>query len=389
MNAPSRILFVHNSADIYGASRVLLRLIRGLDRSRFEPIAVLPEDGPLSAMLAASGVRILFHPSLSILDRSVVRIGGALRFALQFPASVLFLYQTIRKHRIALVHTNTGVMPSSALAATLSRIPHIWHIREWFGEFRQAWPLLSRYILALSSKVLCISRAVAEQFPPSSKLLTVYDGMDPHELSPADKRTRAEARSKFGLPNTAFVAGCVGRIKWMRKGQEHLIRAAGLLARDGIEVHLLIVGAPFKGNESHLTRLHDLAAELGISNRVIFAGEIQDPATAYAAMDVFVLPSEQPEPFGMVMLEAMAAGVPVVASRLGGPIEVVVDGETGVLFQPGKATELAHALATLKNSPELASKMGKAGRDRLITRFAPADTLKAISCVYANLVRCR
>ena len=141
---PIRVLCVHNSADIYGASRCLVRLLKLLDRSRFSPLVILPEAGPLQAMIEEAGVEVVVHPRLSAVTRQSYHSWRLLLFLLNFPLSVLFLWGLIWRRRIDIVHTNTGVMVSPALAAWLARVPHLWHIRDWFQEFRAVWGPYSR-----------------------------------------------------------------------------------------------------------------------------------------------------------------------------------------------------------------------------------------------------
>ena len=136
-----RVLYVHNSSDIYGASRSLVRLLRTLDREKFEPFVLLPADGPLAAQLRAMAVPVIVFPQLSVITREVFHSWRLLLFALHLPLSALALRRVLRRERIALVHTNTGVILSPGLAAWLSGVPHVWHIRDWFQEFESFWRL--------------------------------------------------------------------------------------------------------------------------------------------------------------------------------------------------------------------------------------------------------
>ncbi len=136
---PVDILYVHNSADIYGASRSLARLLGRLDRRRFGALVVLPEEGPLRRWLEELGVGVVLQPGLPVITRALVRSPGLLAFPFRFLASAVTLRRLIRRRGVGLVHTNTGVIPSPALAARWAGVPHIWHIRDWFQEFRQFW----------------------------------------------------------------------------------------------------------------------------------------------------------------------------------------------------------------------------------------------------------
>jgi glycosyltransferase involved in cell wall biosynthesis len=381
-----RILYVNNGADIYGASRCLIRLLQALDRTRYIPLVLLPEDGPLRQRLEDLGVEVVFHPRLSVITRRVFRSWRILIFFLEFPMSVLFLWWLIRRRNIDLVHTNTGVMVSPGLAAKLAGVPHLWHIRDWFQEFRQIWKPYSSYILWSSDAVIAISQAVASQFIENSKISVIYDGCALDEFYSDETEEGRQFRSKFGL-GTDFVVGCVGRIKLRRKGQEVLVRAAAILKARGLQPKVLIIGAAYPGNESNLQSLKELINESALQDCVILTGELSDVRPAYAAMNVLVLPSAQPEPLGDVMMEAMAMTVPVIATNIGGPPEVVQDGITGFLIPPSDAEALADKIELLMNDPKLGERLGQAGPNRVKERFSLGEMISKIEALYGKWTR--
>ncbi|MBI3850099.1 MAG: glycosyltransferase [Verrucomicrobia bacterium] len=378
---PLRVLHVHNSADIYGASRSLVRLIKTIDRRRFKPLVVVPEEGLLKAMIEAQGVEVLVHPRLSIVTRQVFGSWRIVPFLLNYPLSVLYLWRLIRRRGIDLVHTNTGVVLSPALAARLAGVPHMWHVRDWFQEFRNVWPAFSWYVRTLSQKVIAVSHAVAGQFEPRDNVVVIHNGFSLEEFQVPRERLRGEFRARYGLDGE-FVVGCVGRIKLVRKGQEVLVRATALLKKRGLDIKALIVGAPFPGNESHLTQLQELVGELGIADRVVFTGELADARAAYAAMDVYAMTSAQPEPFGGVVMEAMSMGLPVIATNIGGSLDQVVGGVTGEFVPPDDATSLADGIERMMRKPELRQQMGSAARERIASQFSLPEMVHKIEHLF-------
>jgi glycosyltransferase involved in cell wall biosynthesis len=383
---PIRILYILNSADIYGASRCLARMCAALDRARFTPVVALSEDGPLVALLKKAGVEEIVHAKMSVITRRVFKSWRLLPFLLSIPIGALQLRFIIRKHRIDIVHTNVGVIPSAPLGAWLARVPHVWHIRDWYGEFRGLWKWYRRFILVFSDAVVCVSRAVANQFPQNPKVIVVHDCLPLEEFAVDQARLRAEFRKKFEIDPDRFVAGCIGRIKFVRKGQEHLVRAVAILRAQNVDLTALIVGAPSSGNEDHLQRLRALANELGVADRVIFAGELPDPLPAFAALDVFVLTSAQPEPFGGVVMEAMCMSKPVIATALGGSLDQVVEGETGFLIPPADPDALAEKILILLKDQTLRTRMGAAARRRIETHFTLSQMIKKIEALYLELL---
>lgn len=385
MQPRPRILYVNNSADLYGASRALLRVLLPLRERGFEPVVVLPEHGPLHERIEALGMKVVVDPGLSIVDRASLKSFRALGFFLGFPLSVIRFFNLIRRERIALVHTNTAVMPSPALAAWFAGVPHVWHMREIFDEFRSGWKIYWRYLNAFSTRIPCMSEAIAAQFPNRAKTRVLFDGLPLEEYPRAASNSKTEAKAKFQL-GSGLVIGCVGRIKFVRKGQEVLVQAAALLKQRGLSMKLLLVGAPAPGNEEHGERLRKLIHDLGLADEVVMPGELADPKPAYAAMDIFVLPSAQAEPFGLVVLEAMAMGCPVVATAIGGPLTIVAEGETGFLVPPGDAKVLADKLEVLLRDDALRERMAAAGRERLETKFSFANTVNELEALYREVL---
>jgi len=376
-----RILFVTNAADLYGSNRSLLRLLPQLPRERFLPLVVLPEDGPLKPLLESTGVEVVVHRGLSVINRQVFRSWRLLPFFFQFPFSAVFLRRLIRRRHIDLVHTNSGVVISPALAARWAGVPHVWHIRDWFQEFRALWRPYARYILWGSRRVIAVSKPIAAQFPPDSRIIVINNGFSLAEFAVDKPALARQFRERYGLGED-FVVGCVGRIKQWRKGQEFLIQAAALLEKRGRRARYLIVGSPAPGNEIHLERLQQLIREQGLERSVVLTGELADPKPAYAAMEVFVLPSAQPEPFGGVVMEAMAMGVPVVATHIGGSVEQVAEGETGFLVPPADSAALADRIERLMADPLLRQRMGRAGPERIARHFSVEQMTGRIIQIY-------
>ena len=380
-----RILSVNNTADIYGASRCMERVFSRFAEDGHEVHAVLPERGPLVALLEARGVHVHFHPGLSVVDRARMRsVAGCLRFVLGFPSSVLWLGRLMLRLQIDVVHSNSVVIASPAAAALLTRRRHVWHVRELLGEFGALWRPYQRLVHRLSDAIVAISRCTRDQFAPElrDKISVIYDGLD-ETASTVNASHRDQLR---GLaPEGATLVGVVGRIKFHRKGQEVLVRAAGLLRERHPEARYLIIGSASPGNEDQVTQLQALIAKLGVGDIVSLAGESDDPASVFAALDIAVAPSVQPEPFGCVVMEAMAVGTSVVGSCAGGIAEQIIDGESGLLFTPGDAASLAEALHRLLSDPELRSAMAANALRRVCTTFSLDGTYQSMASLFDRL----
>jgi len=334
------VLLVGHSGDMYGASRSLIKLLRILEQ-HYTVYVILPDAGVLYDHLTSiipSG-RIILNEDLYIFTRKSFKLKYLASTFLRFSRNLISLIKIIRKFNIEIVHTNSGVVPAPALAAKLSGRKHIWHIREWFGDFKQFWPLYSAYMTRLSDKVVCVSKTMAEQFGNARNILSIYNGFEvPKKLNEAP--LSEELKNK--LNNADLVLGCTSRIRLIRKGQEYLIEAIGILTqKTGKNIQAVLIGDYVPGYESQREYITEMISKYGLKERIHFLGHLKDPLPYYQLFDVFVLPSGEPEPFGGVIMEAMSLGLPVIGSNGGGTKEQIADGWNGYLFENKNAGDLA------------------------------------------------
>jgi glycosyltransferase involved in cell wall biosynthesis len=381
-----RILFIHSGSDLYGASRSLLRLASRFAHDGADVLAVLPYNGPLLNALEAQGVTVQIQKNLSVIERKKIQgFSGAIRFALGLIPSVKSLFLLIKHFKPDLIHTMTSVLPSSGLAAKLNRTPHVWHVRESFGEFGRWWEYYQHYMAWLSSQIVCVSTPIAEQFKPilrSRKVNVIHNGFPEEEfIDPEEERIRA-FKSGFSLKDGQVLVGVVGRIKFRRKGQEIFVNAAYRLRDRFPNARFLCIGSPFPDNESHLEDLLSLIHSYGLENYVIYTGEVEDVKAAIAALDILVLSSTQPEPFAGVVIEGMALSRAIVATSCGGSPEQVDDGVSGYLVEPGDAVSMAAAIEKLLENPDRRQEFGENGRARFLERFEFEPFYKKILDLY-------
>ena len=386
-----RILFIHSGSDLYGASRSLLRLSSRLVHDGVTVLTVLPYDGPLHDALQAKGVEVLVQKDLAVIERKKIQsFFGVIRFIVGALLSVINLLVLIKKFKPHLIHTMTSVIPSSGMAAKLGGIPHIWHIRESFGEFGMWWKYYQFYMRWLSSKIICVSTPIAEQFAPmlrTRKVNVIHNGFPIAEFEhPSQERIHA-FKAKFSLENIPVLIGVVGRIKFHRKGQEIFVNAAHLLKDRFPDARFLCIGSPFPDNQSHLEDLLNLIHECGLEDYVIYTGDVEDVKAAIAALDILILSSAQPEPFAGVVIEAMALSRPVVATCLGGSIEQVEDGVTGYLVEPGNAKSMAVGIEKLLEDPRRRRIFGESGRVRFLEKFEFEPFYQKILDLYNQVVQ--
>lgn len=359
-----RILFLHHLADLYGSSQSLARLTAGLVRAGDEVRVLLHEDGPLNGVLREAGARVDMLPTMPVLHRNRLRTpAAAIRLLRDARRAQREISSWLDRVRPDVVHTNTAViLPVAGAPAQMRGIPHLVHIRETFADFGPLWPPYRAWIARRADRIVCISQYLAGMFTPrqrASQVRVIHNGIPRAEFESLD----AEAIRRFRAPfEPGPVIVLVGRIKLVRKGQDVLVRAAGLLKSRFPTACYVLVGAPFPGNESHVDQLRALARECGVENCIHFTGHLDNPKIAIAACDVSVMASSTPEPLGNVTIESMALGRPLVATNIGGTPELVQNGKTGLLIPSGDPAAMADAISRLLSNPEAARAMGAAAR---------------------------
>lgn len=372
-------MYLHSSSGRYGADRQLLAVAAGLDGERYRALVVLPEDGPLAHDLRAAQIEVLIRP-LAVLRRALMSPRGLGQVARAFAADAGGLGRLARARDVALVHTNTSVTLGGAAAARIAQVPHVWHVREIYAGFERWWPGYRRLLLTADA-LPCVSSATARQFDGAPQVSVLHDGL----AMPSPPAERGAARAALGLADDAFVVAVLGRISgW--KGQDVLVRALGQPALMGRpEVVALVAGDPWRGEERQLRELHETAARLGVTARVVHAGFREDVATVYGAADVVAVPSKQPDPFPNAALEAAAAGCCVVASAHGGLPELLRHDVSGVLVAPDDSVALADALSALRDAPERRAALGAAARADVGARLTPGRMLGEVQALYDAL----
>ena len=358
------ILFVSNHGAIVGGGELsLMDLLRGLDRDRWAPILVVPEDGEVAVL--ARGLELPVH---------VIPLPTLRRPNLAGARGVTALAGLARATGAVLIHANgSRAMAYAGPAGRLASCPTFWHVR-----IADSDGLLDRALCAMATLVVATSRGVARRFSwAPAKLRVVPNGIDLARFAP--RAPSATLRAALQLPPSAPIAVSVGR-HVPEKGYRHLIDAAALLEQTNPGVHWVLVG-----DGELRSGLEAQARPLGLASRVHFMGSRNDVADLLALADVFVLPSES-EGFGRVLVEAMAMGRAIVATNVGGIPDIVLDGETGVLVEPADPVALAHAVRGLLDDPARAARLGAAGRRSAESTFSLGAHVDGVERVWDEVL---
>lgn len=380
-----RVLLVGHSGDMYGASRSLVKLARILNQ-HYTVYVLLPETGILyeALLIILPSERILLDKDLYIFTRKSFKLKYLPSTLSRFLKNLKSISKIIRKYQIDLVHTNSGVVPAPALAAKINGKKHFWHIREWFGDFKTFWPLYASYMNRFSDRIICVSKTMASQFPDQDKVQAIYNGF---VIPQINTEPPLAAVLKNTLQDADLVLGCTSRIRLIRKGQEYLIEAVGILSRrTEKKIHIVLIGDYVPGYEFQEQIITDLISKFHLENRIHFLGHVSDPLPYYKLFDVFVLPSGEPEPFGGVIMEAMSMGNPVIGSNAGGTTEQVDDGWNGYLFENQDPPDLAKKIELfLDNKPKI-ELFGARSKERIEKHFSLALHEENILRVYREVV---
>jgi glycosyltransferase involved in cell wall biosynthesis len=367
------ILHLIDSAGVSGGERYLLDLIKHSNEI-FEHIVVLPYSGPFELMLKDRGYRYVI-------------IGLAHKNALP---SILALTKCINKNKVDIIHTH-GFRANfyGRIAGMLGKIRDVSTIHVSLYDYvdtpfliRQVYILFERMLSFKTSKFICISKAMANDMirlgVGENKISLIHNGVDLDRFFP--RLVLEEKKRELGVATGVPVIGTIGRMV-TEKGQIYLIEALKYLKTEWKDLKCLFVGdGPLR------SQLMQMARDFGIEEMCIFTGIREDIEDIYPILDIFVLPSIR-EPFGLVLLEAMATEVPVIATASGGPLDIIRSGINGILVPPKDSSALANAVIIVLNNKELARTMGLAARKKVEQEFSVEKMVAEAEKVYLSLLK--
>lgn len=379
------VLYVSHTGHLGGAELSLLDLLTALP-AEVRPALACPAAGPLAGRAAAAGVRTV--PIAGTAGSLKVTPARTSRAAVELAVAAGQVARAAVRLRADVIHANSVRAGLAAVpAGRVTGRPVVVHVRDRLPRGRVADTSL-KLAAAGRTVVLANSAYTADgvtEVVPGTAVRTVHNAVDLVRFDPA-ARDRDAARGALGLPDGAFAAGVVGQITpW--KGQLEAVDAVGALAGRYPELHLLVVGeakfvdaATRYDNRAYVARLRQAIAARGLDGRIRLLGEREDVPAVLRGLDALLVPSWE-EPFGRVVLEGMAMGVPVLATRVGGPAEIVTDGRDGLLLPARAPAAWSAALDRVIADAGLRDALGAAGRRRAAD-FSPARHAAAVLAAY-------
>jgi len=372
---PAKILYISPTSQIGGGEQSLFGLITAIDHTRFTPVVLCPDEGPLVDKLRKNKISVIIFPIPRLKNfNPLINI-----------RSIYQLLYLLKKEKIALIHGNgTRENLVGGLAGIARGIPVVWHCRNLILPGMADW---ERYFYKFPSFIIANSQAVSSRFSFQgtipSKVKVIYNGVDIDEFSPGIDGNKI--RDEFGISREAILIGLVGRIG-EGKGHNYFLQAVQLVNQHCLNCRFMIVGdAIFNEGLSWKSSLIKLSEDLGISSCVTFTGYRSDIPLIMGSLDILTLATEA-EPFGRVIIEAMATGKPVIATHAGGVPEIVLDGKTGILVPPRDSYAMAEAMLTLIRDFRLRRTMGELGRERAEKVFSIKTMIKYIEELYSLLM---
>jgi glycosyltransferase involved in cell wall biosynthesis len=377
-----RVVFVDHVARLSGGEIALLRLLPALARE-VDVHVILGEEGPLVDRMRTQGISVEvlpLAPALRDLRKDTLRPRRLdLSAAARTVPYVIRLSRRIRGRGADLVHTNSlKAAFYGGAAGRLARVPVIWHLRDRIADDylpHSAVVLVRTAARLLPTAVVANSQATLDTLPALRRSRVVFNPIVPDAVE-----SRAVTAPRSGA---VTMVGIIGRLApW--KGQDVFLDAFAQAFR-GTGVRGRMIGSALFGEDAYAQELREQAKRLGIADQVEFRGFRDDVWAELAELDVLVHCSVIPEPFGQVVLEGMAAGIPVVAANAGGPAELITNGQDGVLTSPGDVRELAEALRRLDGDPALRATLGSAAYGRS-TEFTPERTAAKLLAIYREIL---
>jgi glycosyltransferase involved in cell wall biosynthesis len=365
---PKKVLHVVEDLRIGGLEKVLASIVLNLDRRKFIPqVWCLAQGGEIADDLIRAGVKL-----------NILRMTSYYN-----PLKIIKVSNYLRLSKIDIIHTH-GYFASTfgRLAAILARNPVIiTHIHTTYFGFKKRNILIERFLSYFTDKIVCVSRSTREftekiERIDKNKTCLIYNGS---KTENGDIVKTLIDRASFALTADDLVIISVGSLV-AHKGHQSLLNAIKILSKKHKNLRLMIVGdGPLR------SKLEAYAKNLQISSRIVFTGLRKDIFSLLKLSDLFVLPSIEREGLGLALIEAMASGLPLIGTNLGGIPEVIENNVNGILIPPGNSKSLAKAIERLITNQNLRDEMGKQGKRIYKEKFSDKTMIDKIESLYDEL----
>ncbi|MCU0349233.1 MAG: glycosyltransferase family 4 protein [Flavobacterium sp.] len=385
------ILIIHQSAELYGSDKTMLYFLSELDKAKYLPVIILPFDGPLKNELEKNNIKVVIAPVLKIY-RKMFTPKNIFKFIKEYFSGIKELDYLNKKYKFDLVYTHTLAALIGILFAKKRNIKHLWHVQEIIVK-----PKLLNFLFKKALSLNCNHKAVYDSIATmnfwteknsklANKSQAVWNGVITKNIKTYTDIEIQEVRKNYFLSSKdEIVISLVGRINsW--KGQQLLLKSFNQLVNKYNNIKLVYLGSAPPNQENYEIELKNQILEFGLEEKVLLIPFQKEIEKFWNSIDIAVVPSTEPEPFGMVVIEAMLAKKPVIASNHGGPTEIIVQNETGLLFEPNNHNSLSEALEKLIKNEQLRIIFGENGYSRVHSTFSLEKHVQHFEKIFEDLI---
>jgi glycosyltransferase involved in cell wall biosynthesis len=377
------ILFIHQSAELYGSDKTLLLLLQRLDKSKFSPVVILPSEGLLKVELEKENIKVVIAPVLK-LYRKMFSPKNMIAFAKEYKQAIVLLDKLHKQYKFDLIYSNTLAVLLGMIYAKKRKIKHLWHVHEIIVHPNLIAKTFPKLLNSYADIVVCNSNATKKNIVDrihqlENKTTVIHNGIEPINFEVENSK-----KEDFGFKKEDIIITLVGRISRL-KGHKWLLNTFfnHLKANDKIKV--LFVGSPVVGQEYYLEEIEQLIISNNIQDKVTILPFTANLNLIWNITDIAVMPSTEAESFGLVALEAMLAKKPVIGSNHGGLTEIIINNETGFLIEPNDEIAFSKALLQLIENDEMRKTFGEKGHTRAIESFSIEKYVQRFEEVFSQI----
>lgn len=375
----TKLLMTHSSSDLYGSGKIFLKTALHLKEQGYEPYVVLSSDGQMVDMLRTAGIEVHFI-RLGILRRKYQSIPGVINRAFVILQAAWKMTRLMKQKKIDLIYTQSSGAFVSAVVKIFTGKPHLWHVLE-ITEKPVFLAKLTAFLLKKYGDIVMVaSQEVAnhwKKYAPEADIRVIYNGVNAATLNHIPGSHLKGKKDKLGI-------GMIGRVHFW-KGQNYFLDIAAELLKKNNDLHFFMAGDAYPGYEYLYDEIEEHKKKLGIQDQVTDLGYVDDPRKFFDLIDIFVLPSIQPDPFPTTLLEAMVLEKPTIGTNHGGAKEMILDGETGFLIPWDNPVDAAQKILQLINSDSLRQQFGESGAARVKALFTEENYNKGVVSLVEEL----
>ena len=378
------ILFIHQSAELYGSDKTLLLLLKNLDKTLYHPVVVLPNNGPLIQELEKENIKVVIAPVLK-LYRKIFSPKNLFHFLVDIKKGISILDDLNKQYHFDLIYSNTLAVLLGMLFAKKRKIKHLWHVHEIIVHPKIIASTFPKLLNKYADLIVCNSLATKKNLVDrkkeiANKTTVIYNGINEtiSEMSLAKKED-------FGFTNKDIIITLVGRISRL-KGHKWLLTTLVKHFSSNTNIKVVFVGSPVPGQEFYASEIDQFITENQLQETVKILPFTKNLSQIWDITDIALMPSTEAESFGLVAAEAMLAKKPVIASNHGGVTEIVVNNKTGFLVEPNNVEALSLALNNLIVNPEMRKEFGEKGYQRVIQEFSVEKYAKNFEAAFSKLI---